>query len=386
MALFDILKAGAKTLMGEGPSADNLNDKLEFKVEKFPVPESPDFDVFGIYGQGDPQVNNSAPVIFIFKLFDKETSLPVLSTFDDTSETNSRVFEDVAKFEDLKEKIFPEWCRLSVLIPDSLIGPKKGTRQLELRCYTWYESFKPSFKNGWLPEGSDFKGGINLIKHEFTFFLPNSGYMEIDDERLKIQIASIKLAISIALADGSLDKKEGNEIKKWIKGIVESSSESHKEAIKANLNDSLELAFESGKTNSINIKAICSEIKDIGSKADKYDLLELCLDVMAADGEADKNELRQISEISSLIGIDYEEVTRLKDKRLINLDPALLSSSGLEELLGIDPSWSKEEIKEHLLKEFSKYTGRLTTVPEGRQRENAQNMIDKISEAREKYS
>ena len=67
-------------------------------------------------------------------------------------------------------------------------------------------------------------------------------------------------------------------------------------------------------------------------------------------------------------------------------NPKLRLYASREELLGIDPSWSKEEIKEHLLKEFSKYSGRLNTVLEGRQRENAQNMIDKISEAREKYS
>mgnify|MGYP001340390546 CR=1 FL=1 len=41
--------------------------------------------------------------------------------------------------------------------------------------------------------------------------------MEIDKERLQVQEATVKLAISIALADGDLDQKEGNEIKKWIK-------------------------------------------------------------------------------------------------------------------------------------------------------------------------
>ena len=71
MVLFNILKAGAKTLMGEGSFVDNLNDKLEFKIEKLPVSESPDFDVFGIHGKGNPQVKNSSPVVFIFKIFDK---------------------------------------------------------------------------------------------------------------------------------------------------------------------------------------------------------------------------------------------------------------------------------------------------------------------------
>lgn len=378
--------AAAKTASSGGSFADNFSNNFQFKVEKLPDSESPDLDVFGIYGKGSPEISTSSPVVFIFKLIDKETSLPIISTFENTSEADSRVFEHSIELGDLNGQYFPKWARLSALIPSSLVGPHKGTRQLELKCYIWYQSLKPSFVNGWLPEGSDFKGGINVINHEFSFLLSNPGYMEENEERLKIQVASIKLAISIALADGSLDKSEGNEIKSWIKKIVDSSLEEEKQKIKLALNNSLEEGFNEIQAGSINIENICNEILDIGSKADKYDLLELCLDVMAADGEADANELKQISEISSFIGIDYEEVTRLKDKRIIKLEPGSISSSGLEELLGIDLNWSKEEINKHILKQYSKYNARLNTVSEGQERENTQNMLDKIAEARQKYS
>ena len=376
--------AAAKTITSGGSFADNFSNKFQFKIEE--LKENPDLKMYGVFGKGNPEVYTTNSVAFIFKLFDKETGYPVLSTFEEASESGSRVFEHYVPIGNIADQYYPDWARLSFLVPDALIGPHRGTRKLELLCYVWEEANRPSFQNGYLPEESDFRGGINIFKHEFDFFLSSSGYLEIDEDRLKVQEVSIKLAISIALADGSLDASEGNEIKKWIKGIVNSSLDSKKEEIKERLNNALEEGFQEAKENELDIKKLCFEIKEIGDKADKYELLELCLDVMAADGEADTNELKEISEISSMIGVDYDEVTKLKDQRLIKLDPEALSDSGLEEILGIDPEWDNETTKKHLVQLFNKYNGRLTQVSEGPERENAQTMIDKIAEARKKYS
>ena len=375
--------AAAKTVTSGGSFSDNFSNKFQLKIEKL---KEEDIEIYGVFGKGNPEVHISSPVVCIFKLYDKETAMPILSTFEETSESGSRIFEHSVSMGNIANQYIPDWSRLSFLMPDSLIGPHKGTRRLDLHCYIWTESERPAFVNGYLGEGADTRGGINIIRHDFDFYLSSAGYMEIDKERLQVQEATVKLAISIALADGDLDQKEGNEIKQWIKGIVDSSSESKKQEVKDTLNKSLEDGFSAAKDNSLDIKRLCEGIKGIGSKADKYDLLELCLDVMAADGEADKNELDQISEISSLIGIDYEEVTKLKDQRLIKLNPESLSESGLEEILGIDPKWDNEKIRKHLTQLFSKYAARVTQVPEGPERENAQTMIDKITEARKKYS
>ena len=376
--------AGAKTLMEGGSFADHYSNKLQFKVEKLPKDDDSMYETFGVFSKGNPDVALDHPAMLIFKLFDKTTSLPVVSTFEMTSEESSRVFEHAVPIGNMQDKYWPDWARVSALIPESLIGPHKGTRTLQLQCFLWYEHLKPEFERGYLPE--DTTGGINVFTHEFNFNLTNPGYLEVDDERLEVQVASIKLAISIAMADGTLDKSEGTEIKNWVKGIVDSAGESQRDEIKETLNNALEEAYNKVKSSPIDIEQVCADIKDIGSAADKFDLIELCLDVMAADGEADKEELKQIEQISKLVGIDYDEISKMKDQRLIKLDPTSSSNSGLEEKLDIDPEWDNEKINKHILSLYGKWNGRLNSLSEGIERENAQKMLDLIAEARKKYS
>jgi len=376
--------AGAKTLMEGGSFADHYSNKLQFKVEKLPKDEDSIYETFGVFSKGNPNITLDHPAMLIFKLFDKTTSLPIVSTFEMTSEESSRVFEHAVSIGNMQDKYWPDWARVSALIPESLIGPHKGNRTLQLQCFLWYEHLKPEFERGYLPE--DTTGGINVFTHEFNLNLTNPGYLEVDDERLEVQVASIKLAISIAMADGTLDKSEGTEIKNWVKGIVDSAGESQRSKIKETLNNALEEAYNEVKSSPINIEQVCADIKDIGSAADKFDLIELCLDVMAADGEADKEELKQIEQISQLVGIDYDEISKMKDQRLIKLDPTSSSNSGLEEKLDIDPEWDNEKINKHILSLYGKWNGRLNSLSEGIERENAQKMLDLIAEARKKYS
>lgn len=369
----------------EGPASSQAN-KLQIKVNKIPKEEEDLYESFGVFAKGNPGAILSSPLVLIFKLYDKDTSLPLLSTFEQTSERSTRVFEHSIGLGDMADKYWPDWVRVSSLIPETLIGPHKGTRNLELKCYVWYQGLQPEFIDGEFPAGGIPEGNLGVIKHEFSLLLENPGYMEADNARLQIQITSIKLAISIALADGTLDKKEGNVIKKWIKGIIDSTIESQKNSIKEKLNLALENGFNDAKAGFIDIKTLCSEIENIGSTADKFDLIELCLDVMAADGEADREELRQIEEISHLIGIDYQEITKMKDQRLIKLDPATSSIAGMEEKLGINPDWGNEKILSHILSLYGKWNGRLNSLPEGVERDNAQQMLGLIAEARKKYS
>jgi uncharacterized tellurite resistance protein B-like protein len=385
-ALFQAGGAGVKTVFEGGSFADNYSNKLQFKVEKLPKDKDSTFESFGVFSKGNPNIALDRPAMMIFKLIDKETSMPILSTFERMSEADSRVFEHAVSIGNMQDKYWPDWARVSALIPESLIGPHKGTRTIELSCFLWYAHLKPKFERGFLAEGISFDGAINVFKHEFKLKLNNAGYMEVDEERLRVQIASIKLAISIAMADGSLDQSEGREIKKWIKGIVDSTSESQKNEIKDALNIALEDAYKSIKNQPINIEQTCNDIKDIGSSADKFDLIELCLDVMAADGMADKEELKQIELISRLVGIDYDEISKMKDQRLIQLDPSSSSNAGLEEKLDINPKWTNEQINKHILAQYGKWNGRLNSLSEGIKRENAQKMLDLIAEARKKYS
>ena len=377
--------AAAKTVTEGGSFTDNFSNKIQFKIEKLPPNESFKSDIFGLFVKGSPDVSIDLPVTFIFRLNDKEASLKdgggqIISTLEDFTAPNSRLFEHNQDLGNMEGKYWPNWSQIAVLIPDTLIGPYKGNRKLQLQAWLW---FSDSLSNFWSGESG---GGINIFKHEFEINLPNSGYLELDTERLEVQKASVELAVSIAFADGSLDDSEGNTIKKWIKDIVDSALPAQKDKTKESLNASLEKSFKQVQAKELNTQIICKRIENIGSKVDKYDLLELCLDVMAADGEADKEELKQITEISKMIGVNYDELMKMKDQRLIKLDPSSNSSVGIEEKIGIDPEWDEEKIKKHIISEYSKWNGRLNTLPEGIQRDNAQSMLDLLAEARKKYS
>ena len=76
----------------------------------------------------------------------------------------------------------------------------------------------------------------------------------------------------------------------------------------------------------------------------------------------------------------------MKDQRLIKLDPSASSNLGLEEMLDINPEWEKEKIKKHILSLYGKWNGRINSLSEGTERENAQKMLELIAEARKKYS
>ena len=357
---------------------------LEIKIEKVSKTNNTDPDFYGIFIRGNPKIEYSVPVKAIIKLYDKASNYPIVSTIDQFCELNSRVFEHSTTLGNLNGKYYPNWSRISALLPEFLIAPYKGHRMVSLDCHFWIESIDPPFKAGYLDKNFS-SGYISTFTHNFNFEFINTGLLEIDEERLKIQEASVKLAVSIGLADGNLDKEEGHTIKQWITKIVDSAPDTQKEKIKKSLNNSLEDGFNLTKTKEISLEKICSGIEKIGSKVDKHNLLDLCLDVMAADGRADKEELNQITKISEMIGINYEEMTKMKDQRFIKLDPTSTSSIDINEKIGIDPSWNKSKIKKHILKEYAKWNGRLNTLPEGKARDNAQSMLNLLAEAKNKY-
>ena len=76
----------------------------------------------------------------------------------------------------------------------------------------------------------------------------------------------------------------------------------------------------------------------------------------------------------------------MKDSVIVDIGSSLNDSSSMEVVLGIDSSWDDDKIKTHLRKEFQKWNNRLNTLPAGKERDNAQAMLDSIAKARKKYT
>tara|TARA_Y100000813_G_C23944532_1_gene249643 strand:- start:267 stop:593 length:327 start_codon:yes stop_codon:yes gene_type:complete len=106
---------------------------------------------------------------------------------------------------------------------------------------------------------------------------------------------------------------------------------------------------------------------------------------MSADGVAENEELKTLDKIAKGLKLDESLIKKIKDKSVLELNPISAESSDMESVLGINTDWNKEKIKTHLNKEFKKWNSRYQNLSEGKERENAQFMLDCIAEARKKY-
>ena len=126
-------------------------------------------------------------------------------------------------------------------------------------------------------------------------------------------------------------------------------------------------------------------MNEIAEKSTRYETIELCYDVMAADGVIDPNEIQIIRNIAEALELDFDEIEKIRDTRMIGLDINLSQQSTIEEMLDINPEWDVDRIKKHLRTEFQKWNNRLNTLEEGDERDNAQRMLELVADARKKY-
>ena len=106
---------------------------------------------------------------------------------------------------------------------------------------------------------------------------------------------------------------------------------------------------------------------------------------MSADGVADSGELAIINKIAESLGVDYKDVEKFKDRSILELEVTATHEQSMEVLLELDPSWGKEEIDRHLRDQFTRWNGRLNSLPEGSERQQAQHMLDLIGKCQTKY-
>ena len=188
------------------------------------------------------------------------------------------------------------------------------------------------------------------------------------------------------MADGSLDDREGEVIANWIRRAIEPFSDEKREKLRDVYNTAFKEAYASALDSALSLSDLTARLREIGEAKVKYDAIELCFEVMAADGVADPEEMRVIRQIGDALDIDLDELNAIRDQKIVGLDRLVSADSGVEELLGIDPSWDNAKINAHLRSDFQKWNNRLNTLPEGEERGNAQEMLNLIAAARREYA
>ena len=295
---------------------------------------------------------------------------PVLSAFEQLQMPDSAIFQSIETLPTVpRDKIFhlDEFQQFCAVPIDGLIFPRSGNRTIRA-CLELVEGNQVS------------------ERAEALFQVPNNilGYMDGAENMERSQELGIYLALHLAAADGHLGKAEAETVKKWVAGILEATEPEGKEKRRERLNFILKDAYEKAMTTGLKVLEIASELESIATTPIKYEVIELCMNVMSTDGSADPAELRELEGIANQIGLDSARYRALLDRRLADVETVHGGTQGdLASLLGITPGMDKEEIKKTLNKEYRKWNARVSS-DDPAIRKRAEQMVEHIAEVRKK--
>ena len=389
---FKFISAFGKSLFGKGSFKDNYQDapvimpsSFKIRVTHEKTNKNDGLIVWKVEATGPfpiPGNGNYASCVSIIDVTDKKDPSPVLSLLERDAELGSTVFQQYLELGSLKVNYgWTKWVQIGHIIPSMLIPPKSGKRKLACIIRLLPDGIRNHIKYGFCDD--QFVVWREQITK--TFFFKEKGYEEKNESRNKVRETTLKLAVCVASVDGAIQDEEGMIIKKWATNVISILGENKQKELKERYNSILKNAFQSAGMNELILSDLIIEMNNGATTQDKYEAIELCFDVMAADGVADAKELAIIKSLAEQLELDYEEVKGIRDRKLVGLELDSGSECNLEDMLGIDPDWPKSKICDYLLEEFRKWNSRVTNLPDGQERDSAQRRLDLIADARKKY-
>ena len=253
--------------------------------------------------------------------------------------------------------------------------------------------------------------GINKIKvtvmitksDDFKIFASDSQFIRYDqkdrglldkvEDAPKIRKQIICFAMAMSFSDKEAHKNEAKVIQNWAKTKVEFETDPvKKKELKQTLNKEMETAYKLGKESKLEIDVLIKNFNKIADIGDKWELMELLTEVMAADGEADNDELKLLRNLQIQLGINPDEFNDMMNnamKKIKTVGTSATSSEdkklSIENLLGIDPEWSIEQKKAHIAKQNNMFNNLANVADNDEERENANKMLNNIADYRKNY-
>ena len=392
-AVFRTMGAAAKSAVGKGSFSGNMDlafkemQPLEIRFKDGHLGDDDESLVTKeIEGRGLFPLSKVTRIGFVTSVFDatdKEWE-PVLSAIEGFQEPTNIVYQNLTEVGQVSlNQGLVSWVRLGIVLPDILQPPYSGDRQMVALLRMIDLDNEPSINLGRHQENDAGLLWTGVLKFGYNFL--DKGYAEAAEHRDEARAIALKIGIAVAMADGSLDTSEGECLKEWIIRTIETFSGDKRAELKRLYNEAMREAYADAKQGNLSLSALTARLNEIGEKKLKYDAIELCFDVMAADGVADASEMKTIRQVADALSLDLDEIEKLRDQKIVGLNSSISDQASVEDLLGIEPTWNAELIKEHLRTEFQKWNNRINTLSEGEERDNAQRMLDVIAEARMKY-
>jgi len=218
-----------------------------------------------------------------------------------------------------------------------------------------------------------------FVHHHATF-----GYLDVQENRPRIARLAAALARKVAVVQDSAPAKKRAIIAGWqAKFVPRARRRTGRSGVAAGLNRWLNRLFRRARPSpwrgpEPDIASLCQRLVEISVLPDRHAVLELCMQVAAADGCASSTELTMLRQLAEWLGIDLESFRTLAERRL----PVMIHQQRDPELLlGITPLMDRDSRHRQLSREYRKWNGRVTHSDK-RVRTQAAIMLDLIADAR----
>lgn len=375
---------------GRGSSSSIQRSMGEFEVkaeiERVDNNDGESFEVLKVLGRGLIPNNMRMDLTASLSLFSKDKDgnwEPILSALDEFQEDSTTVYQSTKEHENVDYNVgYLEWSPLGVYAFVPTLIPAYSGKQVVKCVFAWLDPDVSTEVYAGRPQ--DRESIVGIYSHSIMVSLKDTvGYIERAESRDKIKPLAVKLAVATALSDGHLDTNEGEVIKSWIIKQVEILSGDHASKLKQLCNDAMKSSFKQASNGTLTISDIVSEINEHADHSEKYEVIELCFDVMAADGDAHSDEIDLINKIALSLKLDPDELAKMKDQKILGLNVSgHTEHASTEAILGIDPGWDLSRKKSYLREQFAKWNSRIHSIDDQKEKENAQHMLDLIAEAR----
>jgi len=218
----------------------------------------------------------------------------------------------------------------------------------------------------------------------------NAGYALAEKYIRRTQSIILKIALAIAMSNGSLSPPELATIKyivaQWQEWAFQRYDGLTEKKRKTAYSSMMSRALKKARAHELKLDSLTRNLNRVATYQDWDDTLNLCSKVITSNGIVDKNQFRDLNYISNCSPLDPETLKNLRDQMVMELDLSEIVRHESYEFLGIDSSWDFVEIRTHLRAEYKKWNGRLNTVPDGRARDNTQAILNMIGKAYKKYT
>jgi len=259
-----------------------------------------------------------------------------------------------------------DWTTVAHLNLDWLLFPHKGKRVLRFGVSLL------SGQNGQSP--GHLTAELAYAERLFICENPDFGYVDLQENVHRTKSLAVALAFAISAADNKLYHAEVQVIKQWaIANLLPSGS------IGTKLEEALDHAvrfFQKG--NQLDIYKVCKEIVELAPVSDRYDILDLCLQVARAKGTVAAEELTVLKYIATWLEVDMDRFREMMEKLLpVNIHQV----KNTEVILGITPNMGRENTRRQLNRYYRKWNSRVTNADPEIQAQ-ADQMLKLIAEAR----